>query len=162
MEKQNSRMRTTDNLIMTPWSRWIPCTDCLGLSGGFPSIEPAWCEDVILWSSSFAAGPFSASGHRQLVSRAPVHNTAVCIMIDRVQKWVKCNFPSPLIGIHGQPHWQLEVSGFPWFQSTGKVRLPKCGNCPVPCTFTLVHYGIWDHSLKDNLQPVKRNLWGTL
>ena len=91
--------------------------------------------------------------------RSIIMQTAV--MIDRLQKWVKCNFPSPLIGIHGQPHWQLEVSGFPWFQSTGKVRLPKCGNCPVPCTFTLVHYGIWDHSLKDNLQSVKNSLWDT-
>ena len=72
-------MPTTDNLIMTPWSRRIPCTGCLGFSGGFPSIEPTWCEDVTLWSSSFAAGPFSASGHRQLVSRAPVHNNEAYI-----------------------------------------------------------------------------------
>ena len=82
-------------------------------------------------------------------------------MIDRLQKWVKCNFPSPLIGIHGQPHWRLGVSGFTWFESTGKVRLPKCGNCSVPCIFTLLHYKMWYYSLKDNLQPVKNNLWGT-
>ena len=87
--------------------------------------------------------------------------TAVCIMIDRLQKWVKCNFPSPLIGIHGQPHWRLGVSGFTWFESTGKVRLPKCGNCSVPCIFTLLHYKMWYYSLKDNLQSVKNNLWGT-
>ena len=82
-------------------------------------------------------------------------------MIDRLQKWVKCNFPSPLIGIHGQPQWRLGVSEFIWFESTGKVRLPKCGNCSEPCTFTLLHYEIWYYYLKDNLQPVKNNLWGT-
>ena len=82
-------------------------------------------------------------------------------MIDRLQKWVKCNFPSPLIGIHGQPHWRLGVSGFIWFESTGKVRLPKCGNCSVPCTFTLFRYRIWDYSLKDHLQSIKNKLWGT-
>ena len=90
--------------------------------------------------------------------------TAVCIMIDRLQKRVKCNFPSPLIGIHGQPHWRLGVSGFIWFESTGKVRLPKYGNCSVPlaCIFTLLHYKMWYYSLKDNLQSVKNNsLWGT-
>ena len=79
--------------------------------------------------------------------------TAVCIMIDRVQKWAKCNFPSPLIGIHGQ-----QVSGFPWFESTGKF---KCGNCSILRTFALLHYRLWYHSLKNNLQPVKKNIWGT-
>ena len=44
-------------------------------------------------------------------------------MIDRLQKWVKCNFPSPLIGIHGQPHWQLGVSGFTVHDSKAPVRL---------------------------------------
>ena len=57
--------------------------------------------------------------------------TALCIMIDRLQKWVKCNFLSPLIVIHGQPYWRLGVSGFLWFESTVKVRLPKCGNYSV-------------------------------
>ena len=74
--------------------------------------------------------------------------TAVCIMIDRLQKWVKCNFPSPLIGIHGQPHWRLGVSGFTWF---GKVRLPKCGNCSVPCIFSLLRYEMWYYSPDGNL-----------
>ena len=36
---------------------------------------------------------------------------------------VKCNFPSPLIGIHGQPHWQLGVSGFTVHDSKAPVRL---------------------------------------
>ena len=82
-------------------------------------------------------------------------------MIDRLQKWVKCNFPSPLIGIHGQPHWRLGVSGFTWFESTGKVRLPKCGNCSVPCIFTLLHYKMWYYPLEGNLQSVRDNLWAT-
>ena len=70
--------------------------------------------------------------------------TAVCIMIDRLQKWVKCNFPSPLIGIHGQPHWRLGVSGFIWFESTYKVKFPKYGNCSVPCisSYRPIKYGI--------------------
>ena len=115
---------------------------------------------VILWITVFFK-PRVLHPDQQSVDNF-LHITAVCIMIDRLQKWVKCNFPSPLIGIHGQSHWRLGVSGFIWFESTGKVRPPKCGNCSVPCTFTLLHYGIWYCSLKDNIRSVKNNLWGTL
>ena len=46
----------------------------------------------------------------QYIKPQSIEYTAVCIMIDRLQKWVKCNFPSPLIGIHGHLHWRLGVS----------------------------------------------------
>ena len=65
-------------------------------------------------------------------------------MIDRLQKWVKCNFLSPLIGIHGRPHWRLRSRDFYDPKALLRLGFLNVGMVQyyVPSPYCITEYGI--------------------